>query len=160
MATVVLLAHIAAFSHALLGIPPRQRQFILNYPGGLHAYGQALLDDLVARIPFASNYFMRVNALGHYTQECCPEYLTPRGFDALKAGLLDRLTIHTASVTEYLRRCDSGITRFVLLDHMDWLDHDALREEWQAILAKAAPRATILFRSAPPRSGLPGSTDG
>jgi S-adenosylmethionine-diacylglycerol 3-amino-3-carboxypropyl transferase len=66
----------------------------------------------------------------------------------LKGGLLERLTIHTASVTEYLNGCPAGITKFVLLDHMDWLDDAALREEWQAILTKAAPGATILFRSA------------
>lgn len=135
-------------AHALLGIPARQRRYIMNYPGGLYRYGQAVLDDLVAKVPFASNYFMRVNALGQYSQDCCPEYLTPQGFDALKGGLLNHLTIHTASVTRYLESCPGGITTFVLLDHMDWLSEDALRDEWQAILYKAAPGATILFRSA------------
>lgn len=135
-------------AHALLGIPPRQRRYIMNYPGGLYCYGQTLLDDLVAKVPFASNYFMRVNALGQYSHECCPEYLTPQGFYGLKNGLLERMTVNTASVTEYLEGCHTGITKFVLLDHMDWLGEDALRNEWQAILSKAAPGATILFRSA------------
>jgi S-adenosylmethionine-diacylglycerol 3-amino-3-carboxypropyl transferase len=120
----------------------------MSYPGGLYRYGQALLDDLVARIPFASNYFMRVNALGQYRHDCCPDYLTPRGFAALKNGLLERLSIHSASVTSYLKNCDIGITKFVLLDHMDWLETAELREEWQAILSKAAAGAVILFRSA------------
>jgi S-adenosylmethionine-diacylglycerol 3-amino-3-carboxypropyl transferase len=135
-------------AHAMLGIPPRQRRAIMSYPGGLYGYGQALLDDLVARVPFASNYFMRANALGEYSRDCCPEYLTPEGFYALKGGLLERLNIHTASVTEYLEACPSGIAKFVLLDHMDWLESDALRREWRAILSRAAPGATILFRSA------------
>jgi S-adenosylmethionine-diacylglycerol 3-amino-3-carboxypropyl transferase len=135
-------------SHGMLGIPPRQRQFILNYPGGLYRYGQALLDDLVANVPFASNYFMHVNAFGCYRPDCCPDYLRPDGFRTLQRGLLERLSVHTATVTNYLHRCAAGITRFVLLDHMDWLSPAALREEWEAILATAAPGAVILFRSA------------
>jgi S-adenosylmethionine-diacylglycerol 3-amino-3-carboxypropyl transferase len=137
-----------SFSYALLGIPPRQRRFILNYPGGLFRYGQALLDDLVAHIPLATNYFMHANAFGCYRKNCCPDYLVPEGFRALKNGLLERLSVHTASVTSYLDRCGEGITKFVLLDHMDWLSPAALVEEWEVILAKAAPGAVILFRSA------------
>jgi S-adenosylmethionine-diacylglycerol 3-amino-3-carboxypropyl transferase len=39
----------------------------------------------------------------------------------------------------------------VLLDHMDWMAHyfpAALDEEWQALVARAAPETRILFRSA------------
>ncbi|HZN36560.1 MAG TPA: BtaA family protein [Pirellulaceae bacterium] len=134
--------------HALLGIPARQRQFILNYPGGLFRWGQALLDDLVANIPFATNYFMRANVLGAYAPDCCPEYLTPDGFSRLKSGLLERLTIDTASVTEYLRQTRPGISKFALLDHLDWLEPQPLADEWEAIVAKANPGATVIFRSA------------
>lgn len=135
-------------SHALLGIPPRQRKFILNYPGGLYHYGQQLLDDLVRRIPFATNYFMHVNALGRYRRDCCPEYLTELGFSKLKNGLIDRLSVHTATVEQHLSQSDRQYSKLVLLDHLDWLDEETLREEWNAILAKAAPGATVLFRSA------------
>lgn len=137
-----------SFSYALLGIPPRQRRYILNYPGGLFCYGQRLLDDLVRNIPFATNYFMHANVFGRYRKDCCPAYLNSEGLQSLQGGLLDHLSIHTASVTSHLGRCAAGITKFVLLDHMDWLSAEALREEWQAILNKAASGATILFRSA------------
>jgi S-adenosylmethionine-diacylglycerol 3-amino-3-carboxypropyl transferase len=43
------------------------------------------------------------------------------------------------------------ISKFVLLDHMDWLGSfrpDALREEWAALLECAAPGARTIFRSA------------
>lgn len=135
-------------SHALLGIPPRQRQFILNYPGGLFHYGQVLLDDLVAKIPFSTNYFMHVNALGFYRRDCCPDYLSPTGFSVLKSGLLNQLSVHTATVTEHLLNSEECYNKLVLLDHLDWLDAGALRSEWQAILTKAAPGAMVLFRSA------------
>lgn len=134
--------------HALLGIPPRQRRFILEYPGGLYKYAVALLDDLVATIPFSTNYFMRANLLGSYSKQCCPEYLTPAGWQRLKDGLLDRLTMHTLTVTNYLRQTANGISKFILLDHMDWLTGQELTEEWMALFARAAPGATAIFRSA------------
>jgi S-adenosylmethionine-diacylglycerol 3-amino-3-carboxypropyl transferase len=120
----------------------------MNYPGGLFRWGQALLDDLMANIPFATNYFMRANVLGAYTPQCCPEYLTPEGFSRLKSGLIDRLTIDTASVTEYLQQTRPGISKFALLDHLDWMESREIIEEWEAILAKARPGATVIFRSA------------
>jgi S-adenosylmethionine-diacylglycerol 3-amino-3-carboxypropyl transferase len=46
------------------------------------------------------------------------------------------------------------IDRFVLLDHMDWMSSyhpEALVEEWDAILERAAPAARILLRSAQAR---------
>jgi S-adenosylmethionine-diacylglycerol 3-amino-3-carboxypropyl transferase len=102
----------------------------------------------VANIPFATNYFMRANVLGAYTPQCCPQYLTPEGFSRLKSGLLNRLTIDTASVTDYLRQTRPGISKFALLDHLDWMEPGALAGEWEAIFAKASPGATVIFRSA------------
>lgn len=137
-----------SLTHSLMGIPPRQRAMILQYPGGLHTYGQNLIDELVRHVPFSSNYFMHVNALGSYTPQCCPDYLTRDGFDRLKRDLATRLHIHTSTVTQYLQNSAGGYTKLVLLDHMDWLDVPALQTEWEAILTKAAPGATVLFRSA------------
>ena len=90
---------------------------------------------------------------GHYTQDCCPEYLKPDNFHALKAGLVDRIVPHTTTVTEHLNRCEEPISRFVLLDHMDWMANyapAALSEEWQALYDRAAPGSRVLFRSASP----------
>jgi len=42
------------------------------------------------------------------------------------------------------------VTRFVLLDHMDWLSGKyaaLLAAEWQAILRRAAPGARLIWRS-------------
>ena len=50
----------------------------------------------------------------------------------------------------YLRARQKPISRFVLLDHMDWLSTEAfnvLEQEWQAILSSATPDARILWRS-------------
>lgn len=137
-----------SLTHSLMGIPPRQRAMILQYPGGLHAHGQRLLDELVRHIPFASNYFMHVNALGSYSSQCCPDYLTRAGCERLQHKTPSRLQIHTATVTQHLQQTSRKYSRFVLLDHMDWLEEEALRTEWEAILARAEPGAIVLFRSA------------
>ena len=86
---------------------------------------------------------------GFYTRDCCPEYLKEDNFERLRR-LMPRLKIHTLTVTEYLRRAEPGLTRFVLLDHMDWLSsaHDpVLKRQWQAIVRRAAPGARLLWRS-------------
>jgi S-adenosylmethionine-diacylglycerol 3-amino-3-carboxypropyl transferase len=54
-------------------------------------------------------------------------------------------------VTEFLHGSEEPISRFVLLDHMDWMSSyhpAALIEEWNAILDRATPGARILLRSA------------
>jgi S-adenosylmethionine-diacylglycerol 3-amino-3-carboxypropyl transferase len=54
-------------------------------------------------------------------------------------------------VTQFLQTSTAPISRFVLLDHMDWMSSyhpEALMEEWEAILARAAPGARAIMRSA------------
>jgi S-adenosylmethionine-diacylglycerol 3-amino-3-carboxypropyl transferase len=103
------------------------------------------------QLPLADNYFWHVYMTGRYRRDCCPEYLKQENFERLKAGLVDCIEPHTTTVTEFLRVHDGPITRFVLLDHMDWMSSyhpAALVEEWEAIRARAAPGARILMRSA------------
>jgi S-adenosylmethionine-diacylglycerol 3-amino-3-carboxypropyl transferase len=106
----------------------------------------------VAReLPLRENYFWQLYFRGGHTRECCPEYLTPHGFAALKGGLAQRIVTHTTTITEFLQETDERISRYVLLDHMDWMSSyypEALAEEWDAILDRAAPGARVLFRSA------------
>jgi S-adenosylmethionine-diacylglycerol 3-amino-3-carboxypropyl transferase len=64
---------------------------------------------------------------------------------------VDRIQLHTCTVTELLRATDEPISKFVLLDHMDWMSSyypGALAEEWSSILTRATPDARIIFRSA------------
>jgi S-adenosylmethionine-diacylglycerol 3-amino-3-carboxypropyl transferase len=86
-----------------------------------------------------------------YGQDRCPEYLQPAQFLALKHGLVDCIVPRTTTVTAFLHQHAEPISRFVLLDHMDWMscyDLPALRDEWQAILLRATADARILLRSA------------
>ena len=72
-------------------------------------------------------------------------------FARLKAGLADCIEPHTTTVTEFLRGAKEPISKFILLDHMDWMaSHapEALAEEWHEIFRHATPAARLIFRSA------------
>ena len=136
---------------SLLGVPRAQRRQIeRGYVGGVVQYIKDCLEAVLAKLPLTDNYFWRVYTSGSYTPECCPGYLKPDSFERLKNGLLNRLEVHTNSVQGYLDATDAAISRYVLLDHMDWLSTHSfplLEAEWQAILRRATPGARILWRS-------------
>jgi S-adenosylmethionine-diacylglycerol 3-amino-3-carboxypropyl transferase len=136
---------------SLLGVPQPQRQQVeRDYVGGIARFIEDCVEAVFAQLPLRDNYFWRVYLTGEYTRECCPEYLKPANFERLQRGLCDRISTHTCSVTEFLRSSARPITRFVLLDHMDWLSStgtNLLDEEWQAIVDRAAPRARLIWRS-------------
>ena len=136
---------------AMLGVPRAQRRQIeATYSGDLAQFIQDCLEGVFVKLPMKDNYFWRLYMTGSYTRDCCPEYLVPENFARLKAGLVDRVTTHTDSVQGFLERHDQPVTRFVLLDHMDWLSDrffPLLESEWQAIVNRAAPRARLIWRS-------------
>lgn len=143
---------------ALLGVPRAQREHLeQTTQTGIAAFIEGCLHAVFHDLPLADNYFWRVYLTGRYEPDCCPEYLRPEPFAKLKAGLVDRVHVHTAPLESFLRRCHPGVTRFVLLDHMDWLaahDVPALRAEWEALLAKASPNARLLWRSGGLQTGF------
>jgi len=140
------------FVMSLLGVPYPQRKLVeAQHAGGVSRFIRDAVEYVFRQLPLSDNYFYRVYITGQYRKDCCPEYLKEAGFQALKAGLVDRIELHTTTVTEFLGSNPTPISRFVLLDHMDWMSSyypDALVEEWNAILARATPGARILLRSA------------
>ncbi len=140
---------------ALLGVPRAQRRQIdEQYPGGILQFVIDRVEAVFTKLPLKDNYFWRVYLSGEYTPQCCPEYLRAENFPALQALANEgRVTTHTASVLQFVQEQPAGtITRFILLDHMDWLSKEpskkTLTAEWQAIVDKAAPNCRILWRGA------------
>lgn len=137
---------------SLLGVPyPQRREVIAQHEGGVAGFIRAAIEYIFRHIPVSTNYFWSVYLRGHYTPECCPEYLKPDNFEALKDGLVDRIAPHTCTVTRFLQGTDERFSKFVLLDHMDWMSSyypDALAEEWTEILRHATADARVIFRSA------------
>src|SRR5271165_4897030 len=136
---------------SFLGVPRAQRRQVENsYPGGVAKFIEDRIEAVFTRLPLEDNYFWRVYLTGYYTPECCPEYLKQEGFAQLKAGRVDSIRVHTGSILGFLENYPSTISRFVLLDHMDWLssnNNPVLRQQWQALLDHATPDARILWRS-------------
>ena len=137
---------------SLLGVPTAQRREVqAQHAGGVAGFVRDSIEYVFRQLPVWDNYFWSVYVRGRYGETCCPEYLKRENFLALKAGLVDRISTHTSTVTNFLRLTPETISRFVLLDHMDWMASvhpAALREEWEAIFDRASPDARIIFRSA------------
>ncbi len=137
---------------SMLGVPhPQRREVVAQHESGVAGFVRESLTYLAHHLPFSDNYFYAVYLRGSYSPQCCPEYLKPLEFERLKAGLADRVEAHTCTVTQFLHNNAAPISRFVLLDHMDWMSSylpEALAEEWAAILSRATPEARIIFRSA------------
>lgn len=138
---------------SMLGVPYPQREAVkASHADGVAGFIRSCLAYICRELPFHSNYFWKLYILGHYEADCCPNYLTKDGFEALKGGLVDRVHTHTGTVTDFMR-ADNGadLNRFVLLDHMDWMSHafpQALEDEWNALFDTARSDSRVLFRSA------------
>lgn len=139
---------------SLLGVPRAQARLISqHYPGGIRGFLSDRLRRVATQILIQDNYFWRVYLTGSYTRQCCPNYLKPGYFERLRSHS-DRIQLHNATVTGFLRAHPGRYSHFVLLDHQDWLawhQPRALAEEWHMILQNSAPGARILMRSASDR---------
>ncbi|WP_339734706.1 BtaA family protein [uncultured Gimesia sp.] len=137
---------------SMLGVPRAQRaQIDQCYAGGIVQFVIDRIETVFTSRSLQDNYFWRVYLTGSYEPDCCPEYLKPENFERLKAGLIDRITVNTNTVEGFLKQHSGTISRYVLLDHMDWMagaQPQMLQSEWQAILDRAAEQTRILWRSA------------
>ena len=134
---------------ALSGIPPEQRRRILHDHPDLLAYLKQRAEHVIDHLPLADNYFWRVYLTGEFTTDCCPRYLERKNFARLKQ-LISRVELDCNSVERHLQESQHKYSRFVLLDHMDWLTGKRTPElagEWQAIVDHASDNAIVLWRS-------------
>lgn len=137
---------------AMLGVPRSQRQQLdREYPGGIAQFIIDRIETVFAKLPLQDNYFWRVYLTGEYTKNCCPEYLKADNFEKLRDETVQRVSTHTNSLLGFLEGHQGTVSKYILLDHMDWLYHnrkDILAAEWQGIIDKAAPDARLIWRSA------------
>lgn len=137
---------------SMLGVPQAQRREVeAQHTDGVAGYVRGALDYVFRNFLLRDNHFWFLYLRGHYTRDTCPEYLRAGNVARLRERLIHRVMPHTCTVTEFLRRSAEPVTRFVLLDHMDWMacyHPEALAEEWGAILDRAGSGARVIFRSA------------
>jgi S-adenosylmethionine-diacylglycerol 3-amino-3-carboxypropyl transferase len=140
------------FTMSMLGVPhPQRKEVQTQHERGVAGFVRDAIDYVFRHVPVWTNYFWMVYVRGHYTESCCPEYLKRDNFAALKAGLADSIQLHTQTVSAFLAETAEPISKYVLLDHMDWMSSyhpQALSEEWSLILQRARADARIIFRSA------------
>ncbi|KAF7315360.1 hypothetical protein MIND_00050600 [Mycena indigotica] len=139
-----------------LGVPVNQTRMLLD-EGSVYEFVRDTLEPLASSYLFKNdNYFyLLVSALlGHYTAESCPEYLTRRGFEALKSkdgAALDAFRLHTDSIVNVLRGlAEASLTRSLVMDSMDWFPPGSkeLEEEVAQFHRVLAPGGCLFWRSA------------
>jgi S-adenosylmethionine-diacylglycerol 3-amino-3-carboxypropyl transferase len=142
---------------ALAGTPRPQMQLAeRHYAGGMARYVRDRITHVATCVPMRDNYFWRVFLTGGFTADCCPNYLKREHLDTLRRRI-DRVHMHTTSISSFLRANPGVYSHFILLDHQDWLachDPHALEEEWQLILANSRPGSRILMRSVSADNGF------
>jgi len=134
-----------------MGVPQSQQALLASADENVGLFMKKALEYSLTDLPIREDYHWRVYATGSYTKEACPSYLREENFNKLKAGLVNNISLHTCTITEFLREYQyKDISKFLLLDHQDWLAENpaALREEWNEILTHCTPNARILWRSA------------
>ena len=146
--SILFNSSITMFLH---GVPPEQRsQTEKEYGKNIGEVYVMLLRKMLTSFFIKDNYFAYIVLNGGFTRECCPEYLKPKNFQALKSGLIDRLETRTCDVLSYLKTTKRKFSHFALLDHMDWLSYNNkpyLQDEWQHIWEASMPHGKVLARS-------------
>lgn len=130
-------------------MPPHRRARVAAQPvrGQHRAEG---CDNLFLQTHIAKdNYHYFGYLYGCYTKECCPRYLQEQHYATLKANI-DRVDIRTGTLQQVASSYPDGFfTRYILLDHMDWMPMSMILDEWSVFTVKAAPggRCRVLWRS-------------
>ena len=93
------------------------------------------------------NYFYHGYLYGCYTERCCPRYLKRENWAALQAAV-PRIDVRTGTLKEVAAGYPDGFfSRFILLDHMDWMPMSMILDEWATFVAKSRPDVRYLWRS-------------
>jgi S-adenosylmethionine-diacylglycerol 3-amino-3-carboxypropyl transferase len=136
---------------SLIGVPKAQRDHLeATCAKSVSDFMEDCMESVFTELSTADNYFWRLYLFGRYSKECCPEYLKRHNFELLKGGLVEKVHVATSDLTSFLRMHPKRFSKFVLLDHMDWLStqsSELLEAEWQAIFDRARPGAMALWRS-------------
>lgn len=91
------------------------------------------------------NYFIYGLIKGELKKNNCPEYLKKANFDFLKNNV-NKIKIQTAYVSDYLEKTNIKFSRFILLDHLDWMTYKEILRETK-LIKKNNKKIQGIFRS-------------
>jgi hypothetical protein len=93
------------------------------------------------------NYHFYGYLYGEYTRECCPRYLKAENFAKLRAAVAN-IDIRTGLLQDVAASYPDGyFSRYILLDHMDWMPMRLVLDEWAVFVRKARADVRFLWRS-------------
>ena len=133
----------------LAGVPASQLRLATDDPEQTQSIIRVFLTRIFWKTHIAQdNYFYYAYLFGRYSRQCCPRYLRPENFEALKAAA-SRVTVKTALLHEAANEYPDGyFTGMILLDHMDWLSEEQIQQEWGVFSKKLHPeKGRVLWRS-------------
>ena len=82
------------------------------------------------------NYFAYGLINGKLSKNNCPEYLKKENFENLKKNI-HKINIKTSYISDYLYKTNIKFDKFILLDHLDWMNYDRVKEELTLINANS-----------------------
>jgi len=137
-----------------LGVPRNQKKAFTD-EGTVHDFIRDTLDP-IGHYSLLSNgaYHYLLCLLGRYTPDSCPDYLTRRGFETLKANngeLMNSLSLHTDTIVNVLAGLEaSSVTRAIIMDHLDWFSPGApeVDEEVNQFRRVLPSGGIVMWRSA------------
>jgi len=129
------------------GVPKNQLDMILEETT-IHGYLCRVFDQAVRNTLLKNdNYFYRVCLTGKYTKDCCPRYLEKENFLRLKnEKLVDKLVLRTDTFQNVLK--DGRYSKIILMDHMDWLNEEEVREFSKDLAKHVVEGGQLIWRSA------------
>merc|ERR1719238_1317555 len=133
----------------LAGVPASQLRLVTDDKTAPRSIIRVILERVFRNTHIAGdNYFYYAYLYGKYSRQCCPRYLRPENFAALKEAAT-RVTVHTTLLHEAASEYPDGyFTGMILLDHMDWLSESQIQQEWATFCRKLHPeKGTVLWRS-------------
>ncbi|MFN1834019.1 DUF3419 family protein [Balneola sp. MJW-20] len=129
---------------SMLGIPINQS----SRTSDLQQFMQRLLHEIFVDLDPSLNPYWGLYLTGRYTDRNLPAHLKSKNMPVLKASV-SKIRSENMALTEMLEKYNRTYSHFILLDHLDWFDHDSVeyQNSWKAILNASDPGTRILLRS-------------
>jgi len=124
------------------GVPTSQIDLLRRTPS---VWISRVCEVFGSRMWRADNYFYYAYAVGRWDPHCCPRYLRPEHYEALRSSA-HRVALHHGPLASAAASRDD-FTVASLLDSMDWMGDEQIAEQLAALLPHMAPAGRLFWRS-------------
>lgn len=133
---------------ALAGVPTNQIKTVCdgNNLDIMFEMVKSSYDNVVKKYSIKDdNYFAYGLINGKLNKNNCPDYLKKDNFEFLKSNI-HKVNIVTSYVSDYLQNTNVNFDKFILLDHLDWMNCEKINEELE-LIKKNNKNIEGIFRS-------------